>query len=231
MTHSNAIGPAGAEALQIGLIEANASVRDGVVATLASRGYRVRSFGSAEEYLTTDEAGRIDCLLIGYRLPGMSSLELQRRLTAGPDAPPIVAMSDPADVPAAVRLLDGGAISLVQTPFRAEELAAVVARAIDWGAVRRRVANRFVEIGASVERLSPREKTVLQAIVAGQLNKAIAKQLDVSVRTVEGDRAKIVNKFGADTTGEVVGKYAEYQLLAECGKLIGLNEIAPANAL
>lgn len=227
MTHSNEIGPVGAEALHVGLIESNPAVREAMVSALASRGYRVRTFGSAEDYLTAESAGRFDCLVLGYRQPGMSSLALQRRLAAVPDAPPIVATSDPTEVPAAVRLLDGGAISLVQTPVRPEELAAVIARAIDWGAVRRRVANRYIQIGQSVERLSPREKTVLQAIVAGQLNKAIAKSLDVSVRTVEGDRAKIVSKFGADTTGEVVGKYAEYRLLAECSKLIGLAEVEP----
>lgn len=199
------------------LIEDDDTTRESIVAMLAERGFRCREFPSAEAFLAAGPLGQPGCLVLDYQLPGINGLQLQERLQHAGQSLPIVVATGHADVSSTVRFMERGAVTLLEKPFRSDDLAAAITRAMRDADVRGKVRERFDAISASVERLSAREKTVLQAIVAGQLNKAIARSLDVSVRTIEGDRAKIVDKFGAETTGEVVGKYAQYSLLTELG--------------
>lgn len=199
------------------VVEDDATLRETVAAMLAERGFRAELFASAEEFLASPPAQPPACLLIDNKLPGISGLELQKRLLTSPNPLPIVVISGHVDVQETVQFLRQGATTLLPKPFHSNELISAITKAIESGKIRAMMQKRYAEISASVEQLSEREKTVLQAIVAGQLNKAIARSLDVSVRTVEGDRAKIVDKFDAETTGEVVGKFAQYSLLTEMG--------------
>ena len=112
-------------------------------------------------------------------------------------------------------------MTVLEKPYQADDLITAIDRAVEHDQLHVRIRRRFEQISVAVSQLSTREKTVLQAIVEGQPNKAIARSLDVSVRTIEGDRAKIVEKFSAETTGEVVGLYAQYNLLTELGYLRG----------
>lgn len=199
------------------VVEDQAGARDDLLSLIAQRDYRCQAFATAEEFLAAGPPNRPACLVLDYRLPGVAGLELQDRLLATPDALPIIVTTGHADVPAAVRFMERGDVTLLEKPFLAEQLLDAVDRAIAHDTVSRRVRHRFESISRSVNLLSQRERTVLQAIVSGQLNKSIARTLDVSVRTIEGDRAKIVDKFGAETTGEVVGKFAQYSLMTELG--------------
>ncbi len=217
--------PTGMENSLVQVIEDDAAIRETVAAMLTDRGFRYEAFGSAEEFLASQPATPPACLLLDHKLPGINGLQLQQRLLESSHRLPIVVISGQIEVPEAVRFLQQGATTLLSKPFRADELLAAITAAIELSKVRDKVRQRFDQIGASVEQLTPREKTVLQAIVAGQLNKAIARALDVSVRTIEGDRAKIVDKFGAETTGEVVGKYAQYSLLSEIGGPTGAERV------
>lgn len=199
------------------VVEDDDSARGTIVAMLNDRGHRCREFPSAEAFLAAGEVGHPGCLVLDYKLPGISGLELLERLRGSANQLPVVVTTGHADVTAAVRFMERGAVAVLEKPFRAEDLSAAITRAMRLDEVEIRVRARFEQINAAVDQLSPREKTVLKAIVAGQLNKAIARALDVSVRTIEGDRAKIVDKFGAETTGEVVGKFAQFTLLTELG--------------
>lgn len=207
------------------IIEDDDDARVAIVAMLGERGYRCREFPSAEAFLAASDINSQGCLVLDYQLPGISGLELQHQLQENGVCLPIVVTTGKVDVPAAVRFMQQGAVTILEKPFRAKEISRAIDHAVKKGAVQAGVRSRFDQINTSVEQLSSREKTVLQAIVAGQLNKAIARGLDVSVRTVEGDRAKIVDKFGAETTGEVVGKFAQYSLLSELG--FGENGATP----
>lgn len=209
------------------VIEDDDSAREAIVAMLADRGYRCREFPSAEALLAAGELAHPGCLVLDYQLPGMNGLELLDRLRDAGNPLPAVVATGHADVPAAVRFMQRGAVTILEKPFRPEDLYAAIKQATHFDEVEGRVKSRLEQISASVEQLSAREKTVLEAIVAGQLNKAIARSLDVSVRTIEGDRAKIVDKFGAETTGEVVGKFAQYSLLEEIGFAAGETELRP----
>lgn len=199
------------------VIEDDDAAREMIVAVLGERGFRCREFPSAEAFLAAGDVSRDGCLVLDYQLPGISGLDLQERLCSEGRPIPSVVITGHADVPSAVRFMERGAVTLLQKPYRPDDLVAAINSATQVSEVQTKLHDRYAQINASVEQLSPRERTVLQAIVAGQLNKAIARALDVSVRTIEGDRAKIVDKFGAETTGEVVGKFAQYSLLTELG--------------
>jgi FixJ family two-component response regulator len=203
------------------LVETNQATRDALAELLSGRGFRVQGLRTAEEFLAVGAASRPACLVLDYNLPGIGGRELQDRLADHARSLPVIVTIGVADVPAAVRFMERCTVTLLEKPFQPEQLLKAVEEAVDMDTIHSRVRRRFEEIGAAVDQLSSREKTVLQAIVAGQLNKAIARALDVSVRTIEGDRAKIVEKFNAETTGEVVGKYAQFNLLTELGYELG----------
>ncbi|TWU00710.1 Transcriptional regulatory protein FixJ [Botrimarina colliarenosi] len=199
------------------VVEHHASSRGSLADLIVQRGFRCQAFATADEFLAAGAASRPGCLVVDYELPGISGHELQERLANQVDATPMVVTIGQSEVPTAVRFMERCSVTLLEKPFQQDELFRAIDKAVELDLVQAKVRRRFQQIGAAVEQLSSRERTVLQAIVGGQLNKAIARSLDVSVRTIEGDRAKIVEKFSAETTGEVVGKYAQYELLAELG--------------
>lgn len=199
------------------IVESHPDVRESLAGQIAGRGYRCQTFAAAEDFLAAGAASRPGVLLLDYDVPGVSGRDLQDRLAGQYDAVPIIVMIGRADVPAAVQFMERCSVKFVEKPLDPEKLIEEINEAAANDAIHTRIRRRFEQIGSAVEQLSTREKTVLQAIVEGQLNKAIARSLDVSVRTVEGDRAKIVEKFAAETTGEVVGLYAQYRLLTELG--------------
>ncbi|MEO0530224.1 MAG: response regulator [Planctomycetota bacterium] len=195
------------------VVEADQALRQSIEATLAEIGYQCQAFDSAAAYVAAPAPAQPACVVIDKSLPGLEGSPLQQRLDDPGRTVPMVVIGNHGGLTA----LERGSISKLPKPFTPQDLADAVQRTVRLAEARRRVHERFTAIAASVERLSPREKKVLNAIIAGQLNKAIARSLDVSVRTVEGDRAKIVEKFQAETTGEVVGKFAQYTLLTEIG--------------
>lgn len=199
------------------VVESQPNVRESIANLVNDRGCRCQTFATAEEFLAAGAAHRPGVLLLDYNVPGLGGRDLQDRLAKQYDAVPIIVTLGHADVPAAVQFMERCSVTILEKPYQPEQLVAAIDEAAELDVVQSRIRRRFEEIGAAVEQLTSRERTVLQAIVAGQLNKAIARSLDVSVRTIEGDRAKIVEKFSAETTGEVVGKYAQYSLLAEMG--------------
>jgi FixJ family two-component response regulator len=199
------------------IVESQPHVRESIADLVTQRGYRCQTFAAAEDFLVAGGKVRPGVLLLDYNVPGVSGLALQDRIANEHDSVPIIVTIGQADIPAAVQFMERCAVALLEKPYQAEELVAAIGKAADQDLVQSRIRRRYEQIGAAVEQLSTREKTVLQAIVEGQLNKAIARSLDVSVRTIEGDRAKIVEKFAAETTGEVVGLFAQYSLLTELG--------------
>ncbi|MEQ8849506.1 LuxR C-terminal-related transcriptional regulator [Botrimarina sp.] len=198
-------------------VENDPAAREALEALVQPLGYRFRHYNSAAEFFSNAPTGRPACLVLDYNLPGVSNPQIAQQHAEMIDPLPVIITADQTDLPMAVRLLCQTAVTLLEKPFRAEQLTDAIRQAIEKDAVRCGVRRRFDRISEAVDQLSSRETQVLQSIVAGQLNKSIARNLNVSVRTIEGDRARIVDKFGAETTGEVVGKYAEYRLLAEMG--------------
>ena len=201
------------------IVEGQPHVRDSIAELVTGRGYRCQAFASAEGFLAAGAASRPGVLVLDYNVPGVNGREMQDRIAGQPEPMPIVVTIGQADVPAAIQFMERCAVTVLEKPYQGEDLVNAIAKGVEHDHTHVRIWRRFEQVGVAVSQLSTREKTVLQAIVAGQLNKAIARSLDVSVRTIEGDRAKIVEKFAAETTGEVVGLFAQYNLLTELGYL------------
>ena len=171
---------------------------------MESNGIAVKTFATASEFIETYRNGSAGCLVLDLKLPGMSGLELQEYLNAKGIEIPIVFVTGHGDVPAAVSALKGGAVDFIQKPFSHHEVLAIIAKAFlrdaelrDKRALRSRIAGRLAT-------LTEREREVLQRIIEGKPNKIIASELDISVKTVEFHRAKVMEKTGVDSVAELV---------------------------
>jgi RNA polymerase sigma factor (sigma-70 family) len=186
------------------IVDDEAQVRDALKLLMDSVGLAAETFAAAQEYLDQFDAQRLGCLVLDIRMPGMSGLELQERLSKEPLHPPIVIITGHGDVPMAVRALQAGAVDFIEKPFRDQVLLDSVHRAITRDAEQRGEASRVADIEARLQRLTPREREVLDLIMTGMRNKVIAVELGVSQSTVEAHRSKVMEKMEAKTLSDLM---------------------------
>ena len=171
---------------------------------MESNGIAVRTFATAEEFIESYRYGGAGCLVLDLKLPDMSGLELQEYLNGRDIEIPIVFVTGHGDVPAAVSALKGGAVDFIQKPFSHREVLAIIANAFQRDAELRDRRARQLRIAGRLATLTEREREVLQRIIEGKPNKIIASELDISVKTVEFHRAKVMEKTGVDSVAELV---------------------------
>lgn len=186
------------------VVDDDLEVREALELLLESVGLEVELFGSAQEYLDNADFSRAGCIVLDIRMPGMSGLELQARLAAESIHPPIIIITGHGDVPMAVRAVQAGAVDFIEKPFNDQALLDSVHRAIERDAEQRGQASRLADIQARFDRLTPREKEVLELVIAGKRNKVIAADLGVSQSTVEAHRAKVMEKMEARTLSDLM---------------------------
>ncbi len=186
------------------IVDDDAEVRDALKLLMASVGLPAETFGSGQEYLEQFDPERPGCLLLDIRMPGMSGLELQEKLAQRTIHPPIVIITGHGDVPMAVRAVKAGAVDFIEKPFHDQTLLDSVHRAIEQDASRRGEALRLADIQSRIERLTPREKEVLDLVVKGMRNKVIAAELGVSMSTIEAHRAKVMEKMEAASLSDIM---------------------------
>jgi FixJ family two-component response regulator len=175
------------------------------IATLVgSLGNACWTFPSAEEFLCHLAASRPNCAVIELCLPGMNGFELQEHLISQGISTPLIFVGAAADVPAAVRVMRNGAVTLLKKPFSGEDLALALRTAIDRDAATRTARAKHAEMRYRIDQLHDRERETLQLILAGFPNKTIARKLGVSRRTVERIRAAAFEKLGAESALDVV---------------------------
>ena len=186
------------------VVDDDEAVRDSLQWLLEGKDYRVRCFDSAETFLSRYDPREVACLLVDIRMPGISGLELQDRLIERKSSLPIVFITGHGDVPMAVTTMKKGAMDFIPKPFKEEELLSVVERMLDQAreafADFQHAANRDALMG----KLTARESQVLERIVAGRLNKQIADDLGISIKTVEAHRANIMEKLNANTVADLL---------------------------
>ena len=186
------------------VVDDDEAVRDSLQWLLEGKEYRVRCFESAESFLSRYDAREVACLIVDVRMGGMTGMELQSRLIEAHSPLPIVFITGHGDVPMAVDSMKKGAIDFIQKPFKEDQLVALVERMLDQAkdtfAEHQSAANR----GALMARLTLREAQVLERIVAGRLNKQIADDLGISIKTVEAHRANIMEKLNANTVADLL---------------------------
>ena len=171
---------------------------------MESNGIAVRTFATAEEFIESYRNGGAGCLVLDIKLPDMSGLELQEYLNGRDIEIPIVFVTGHGDVQAAVSALKGGAVDFIQKPFSHREVLAIIANAFQRDAELRDRRTRRSNIAGRLATLTEREREVLQRVIEGKPNKIIASELDISVKTVEFHRAKVMEKTGVDSVAELV---------------------------
>ncbi len=142
--------------------------------------------------------------MLDLKLPGMSGLELQEYLHRRSIEIPIVFVTGHGDVPAAVSALKGGAVDFIQKPFSYKDVLSVIEKAFETDAKIRKKRTRQSRIAGRLATLTEREREVLQRVIEGRPNKIIASELDISMKTVEFHRAKVMEKMGVTSVAELV---------------------------
>jgi FixJ family two-component response regulator len=164
----------------------------------------VQAFESAAEFLDAYENGRPGCLVLDVAMPGMSGLELQRTLVDRGIQLPIVFLTGHANVQMAVGAMQAGAVNFLEKPFREQELWESVRHALDLDRKRRKERVGRTDGEQRVSKLAPGEREVLALILEGMFNKEIAAQLNLSIRTVEDRRARLMRKLEVNSVVELV---------------------------
>ena len=180
------------------------AVRDSIRWLLESSNYKVELFDSGESFMTHYQPDQVGVLLLDVRMNGMSGLEVQDHLIARKSDLPIIMLTAYGDVQMAVTALKKGAVDFIEKPFDHAALRQLVEKMLV-EAVRRRSQNERELIGRQkMAKLTPRERQVLERIVSGRLNKQIADDLGISIKTVEAHRASIMDKTASGTVADLM---------------------------
>ncbi len=186
------------------IIDDDRQVRDGLHSLIRSVGLRAESFASAQEFLEAKRPDAPACLILDVRMPGLSGLDLQLKLSDGDRRLPIIFITGHGDIPMSVRAMKEGAHEFLTKPVRSQDLLDAVQKAIASDRSLRIERAELREIRTRFQSLTPREKQVLDLVVAGLLNKQIADQLGTSELTVKTHRAHLMEKTGADSLAHLV---------------------------
>ncbi len=186
------------------VVDDDDAVRTSLRLLLKSVGLPVETFGSAQEFLDGFDADRSGCLVLDIRMPGMSGLELQQRLNEIHSIVPIVFITGHGDVPMAVEAMQHGAVDFIQKPFRDQDLIDRINQALEKDRENRSGLRDRDKIRERMKHLTPREHEVLALVTKGKANKVIAGDLDVSQRTVEIHRARVMEKMEASSLAHLV---------------------------
>ena len=186
------------------VVDDDEAVRDSLQWLLEGKDYRVKCFDSAESFLSRFDPREVACLIADIRMDGMSGLELQDRLLERRSPLPVTFITGHGDVPMAVTTMKKGAEDFIEKPFKEDELVALVEKMLDRARVDFSKHQEAASRDALLSRLTTREAQVLERIVAGRLNKQIADDLGISIKTVEAHRANIMEKLNANTVADLL---------------------------
>jgi FixJ family two-component response regulator len=171
---------------------------------LSTVGYQTAAFANPKEFLQAFKADTAGCLVLDIRMPGMSGLELQQHLNRMGSMLPVIFITGHGDVPMAVQAMKEGAFEFVQKPFREQDLLDRINHALEQDKDNRGNLALRADVARRIETLTPRERQVMEKVVDGAANKVIAIDLDLSERTVEIHRAKVMEKMGARSVAHLV---------------------------
>lgn len=190
------------------VVDDDEAVRDSFSWTLEGAGYNVSSYPSADLFLESYDSSKPGCLLLDVRMPGMSGLELQEVILSRSSPEifplPIIFVTGHGDVQMAVKTMKRGAVDFIEKPFKDTDLFSLIDRAIERAMAKWEESGVRARSARLLDQLTPREREVLDCVVAGRLNKQIADQLGISIKTVEAHRSHVMSKLGARSVAEAV---------------------------
>jgi len=186
------------------IVDDDASFRSFLVRLVGTVGFKTVQFASAEEFLSSPEPDGPACLVLDVQMPGLSGLDLQRRLTERRHALPIVFMTGHGDIPMTVEAMKAGAVGFLPKPFRNQDLIDAIKEGLNRDREAREKSAEVESLQKRYDSLTAREKEVFALVTTGALNKQIALQLGTSERTVKAHRAQVVMKMEADSVADLV---------------------------
>lgn len=189
---------------KIYVIDDDEAMRDSLNFLLESADFDVTLFETAQNFLDALPGLEFGCVVSDVRMPGIDGIELLKRMKAGHSAFPILIMTGHGDVPLAVEAMKLGAVDFLEKPFEDDRLIGMIDAAIRRAEPAARSEVVTQEIAARVATLSPRERQVMDGLIAGLSNKLIARDYDISPRTIEVYRANVMTKMQANSLSELV---------------------------
>lgn len=199
------------------VVDDDESVRTALTRSLEKRGYSVHCFDSGDTFLQRYKSGQAACLVLDVRMPGMSGLKVQEKLVEQHPSLPIIFVTGHGDIPMSVRAMKSGAFEFLEKPYSVDSLQQHIEQALVRSAVLLEQEKHATEMNNRFDKLTARELDVMRLLVAGianNSNKEIARELDISHRTVDDHRARIMSKMQARSLAELV----------EMSKICGIHE-------
>ena len=194
------------------VVDDDVSVRESLELLIASAGWRVKTFASAQQFLAHRRAAVPCCLVLDVSLPDQNGLELQRRIAADHSELPIVFITGHGDIPMSVRAIKAGAIEFLTKPFNDEAILTAIRIAVERNAVALRRETELKRLRDSYASLSRREREVMGLVVSGLLNKQVGGKLGISEITVKAHRGKVMRKMKAGSLPDLVNMAARLDL-------------------
>jgi two-component system response regulator FixJ len=186
------------------VIDDDEAMRESIDFLLTAADYDVRLFESAPAFLDAVADVEFGCVLSDVRMPGIDGLDLLKRLKAGRSRLPVLIMTGHGDVPLAVEAMKLGAIDFIEKPFDDDRLIGMIETSLKLAGEEAKSEAVSQDIAARIQSLSPRERQVMDGLIAGMSNKVIAREFDISPRTIEVYRANVMTKMQASSLSELV---------------------------
>ena len=186
------------------VVDDDHSSRKSLEFLIKASGFKVQAFASAKELLDFPRPEVPACLVLDVRMPGLTGLELQRKLTHIGVRLPIIFMTGHGDIPMSVEAMKAGAVEFLTKPFREEDMLRAIVQAIEHDRVAHRERLEMADLNNRYARLTPREREVMAKVVAGLLNKQVAAELGASEKTIKVHRARVMRKMQVESLADLV---------------------------
>ena len=188
----------------IAIVDDDPSVREGLSSLIRSAGLQVETFASAQEFLARPGAEAPSCLVLDLQLPGLSGLDLQKRMAEVGLEIPIVFLTGHGNIPASVQAMKAGAVEFLTKPFDEQDLLRAIQEAVERDRRTRQHHEEIRELQNRYESLTAREQEVMQQVVSGLLNKQVAAELNITEYTVKIHRGRVMRKMHAESLADLV---------------------------
>ena len=179
-------------------------VRESLRRLVASVGLAIESYSTAQDFLDNIDAGRSGCVIADVRMPGLSGLELQEKLAERNSLLPVIILTGYGEVPTAVRAMKQGAFDFIEKPYSSQRVLDAVQQALESNRQAAEDHEERSRMARLLATLTPREREVMNLVVAGTTNRVIAAHLGLQQKTIEFHRARVMKKMGADSVADLI---------------------------